>query len=280
MNTATPLLLLALTYIVTIAATGWHVFDRKRRTSIRTWLREHAAHSGVWLGFRVRWFTNLPLAAWRGTVAVSDSAVTKMQSHRRMLGICMVLFLAPVCLLTIFANFTHLRSYDDATLHRDPVVASLLDGEQLVPPAALPPAVFVTPEAGADRTELATASREWMLLDPDFRQRLLLVFRAMERHGYRMVLLEGYRSPERQQMLAQLGPHVTNAKAFQSYHQFGLAADSAFYRSGRLVISEKDPWAMEGYRLYGQYAESFGLVWGGRWQMRDFGHVELRRGRS
>jgi peptidoglycan L-alanyl-D-glutamate endopeptidase CwlK len=92
-----------------------------------------------------------------------------------------------------------------------------------------------------------------------------------------MVLLEGYRSPERQQMLANLGTHVTNAKAFQSYHQFGLAADSAFYRDGKLIISERDAWAMEGYRLYGEYAESVGLVWGGRWQMRDLGHVELRR---
>jgi peptidoglycan L-alanyl-D-glutamate endopeptidase CwlK len=34
---------------------------------------------------------------------------------------------------------------------------------------------------------------------------------------------------------------------------------------------------MEGYRLYGEYAESVGLVWGGRWKMMDFGHVELRK---
>jgi peptidoglycan L-alanyl-D-glutamate endopeptidase CwlK len=34
---------------------------------------------------------------------------------------------------------------------------------------------------------------------------------------------------------------------------------------------------MEGYRLFGEYAESVGLVWGGRWKMMDFGHVELRK---
>jgi hypothetical protein len=45
---------------------------------------------------------------------------------------------------------------------------------------------------------------------------------------------------------------VTNAKAFQSYHQFGLAADCAFLRDGKLVISEKDPWAMRGYQFYGR----------------------------
>lgn len=74
-----------------------------------------------------------------------------------------------------------------------------------------------------------------------------------------------------------MGSNVTQATAFQSYHQYGLAADSAFFRDGKLVISEKDPWAMRGYALYGQAAESVGLVWGGRWKMMDLGHVELRR---
>ena len=49
-----------------------------------------------------------------------------------------------------------------------------------------------------------------------------------------------------------------------------------FLRDGKLVISEKDPWAMRGYELYGQVAESVGLTWGGRWKMMDFGHTELR----
>jgi peptidoglycan L-alanyl-D-glutamate endopeptidase CwlK len=92
-----------------------------------------------------------------------------------------------------------------------------------------------------------------------------------------MALLEGYRSPERQNRLAQMGGNVTNAAAFQSYHQYGLAADNAFLRDGKLVISEKDPWAMRGYQLYGQTAEQVGLTWGGRWKMMDLGHVEYHK---
>jgi peptidoglycan L-alanyl-D-glutamate endopeptidase CwlK len=158
------------------------------------------------------------------------------------------------------------------------LVAKLLQGEELVPPPALPPEVFVTAEVQLARPMLASADRKWELLDPDFRQRLLLVFKVMkEQHGYELALLEGYRSPERQAMLQAMGPHVTNAGAFQSYHQYGLAADVAFYREGRLVISEKDAWAMRGYQLYGEVAESVGLTWGGQWRMRDYGHVELRR---
>jgi len=96
-----------------------------------------------------------------------------------------------------------------------------------------------------------------------------------ERHGYDMALIEGWRSPERQAELATQGSAVTNAGAWQSYHQYGLAADCAFYRDGKLVISEKDPWAMRGYRLYGEIAQAAGLIWGGNWKMLDLGHVEL-----
>jgi peptidoglycan L-alanyl-D-glutamate endopeptidase CwlK len=156
-------------------------------------------------------------------------------------------------------------------------VAALLKGEHLSPPTALPPLAFSTPEVELVRPMLADASRNWGLLHPEFSQRLLLAFRIMkEKYGYQMALLEGYRSPARQDTLAKMGNQVTNARAWQSWHQYGLAADCAFWRDGRLVISEKDPWAMRGYQLYGQVAESLGLTWGGRWTMMDFGHTELR----
>ncbi|MFP5392149.1 MAG: M15 family metallopeptidase [Gammaproteobacteria bacterium] len=159
----------------------------------------------------------------------------------------------------------------------DSHIAELLRGEQLVPPAALPPLVFTTEEVLQVRPMLVDASRNWTQMNPDFSQRLLVIFKIMkDKYGYDMALLEGYRSPERQNRLASMGASVTNAKAFQSYHQYGLAADCAFLRDGKLVISEKDPWAMRGYQLYGEVAESVGLTWGGRWKMMDFGHTELR----
>jgi peptidoglycan L-alanyl-D-glutamate endopeptidase CwlK len=174
-----------------------------------------------------------------------------------------------------------LGGYDDTvTANRvDPQILALLQGEQLVPPPPLPPEVFTTVEAEAAHPMIGSASREWGALDADFRQRLLLVYKLMrERYGYEMVLIEGYRSPERQEQLLARGPQVTRAGAYRSYHQFGLAADSAFYRGGQLVISERDPWAMRGYQLYGEVAESVGLHWGGRWSgLPDLGHVELQR---
>ncbi|MED5618028.1 M15 family metallopeptidase [Ideonella sp. BN130291] len=195
-------------------------------------------------------------------------------------GALLTALAAPSILALWLGTDRWLQGYDEATQRRiDPHIATLLQGEQLVPPSPLPPEVFSTREVEAERPLLASASREWSALDADFRQRLLLVFKLMrEKHGYELALLEGYRSPERQELLRSRGAHVTQAGAFQSYHQFGLAADCAFYRDGKLVISEKDPWAKRGYELMGEVAESVGLGWGGRWtSIVDLGHLELRR---
>lgn len=170
--------------------------------------------------------------------------------------------------------------FDFSEDHRmaDRQIAVLLEGEQLVPPPPLPPEAFTTREVEMVRPDVIHASRNWSLLDREFTQRLLVAFKLMkERHGYDMVLIEGYRSPERQARLFDQGAHVTQVGANMSYHQHGLAADSAFFRDGKVVISERDPWAMRGYQLYGEIAEQVGLTWGGRWKMLDYGHVELRR---
>ncbi len=189
--------------------------------------------------------------------------------------------LALICLPPLVALLsgatTRLGGFETSTRAVNTQVAGILEGELLVPPPALPPMVFATIEVEQERPMIVSASRDWTLIRPEFAQRLLKTFKIMkEEHGYDMAILEGYRSPERQNTLAKMGSSVTNAAAFQSWHQYGLAADCAFVRNGKIVISEKDPWAMRGYQLYGQVAESQGLTWGGRWKMMDFGHTELR----
>ncbi|MBS1140775.1 MAG: hypothetical protein H6R13_2228 [Proteobacteria bacterium] len=191
------------------------------------------------------------------------------------LGALLLLLLPSVLAFVIHRPAVFDFSEINATGDRQ--IAVLLNGEQLVPPPTLPPEMFTTKEVEMLRPDAVYASRNWALLQPDFVQRLLVVFKLMkERHGYEMVLIEGYRSPERQAQLFAQGPHVTQAGANMSYHQHGLAADSAFLRNGQVVISEKDPWAMRGYQLYGEIAEQVGFAWGGRWKMLDYGHVELR----
>lgn len=216
-----------------------------------------------------------------GTAGVLRSGMNASRDwvgrYRWQVAIGLTVVMLP-SLFAFFMRHNHTFVYSTQTAGPDRRIQALLEGERLAPPAPLPPDAFTTREVELVRPKLGGASRNWDLLDADFRQRLLLAYRIMrEQHGYEMALIEGYRSPERQEELAGMGTHVTNAGAFQSYHQYGLAADSAFFRDGKIVISEKDPWAMRGYELFGETAELVGLTWGGRWKMMDFGHVELRR---
>jgi len=220
--------------------------------------------------------------AQQGLAQAGDAALGgKRWLQRHWLGVTIAgaLLVAPPLVVFSLRGWHTLDAYDDTSIAQpDSVVAALLQGEQLVPPPPLPPEVFTTAEVESVRPQLGSADRRWDLLDADFRQRLLLAYRLMrEEHGYDMVLIEGYRSPERQTQLASLGAQVTNAAAWQSYHQHGLAADSAFMRAGKLVISERDAWAARGYELYGEVAQRVGLTWGGHWQNADLGHVELRK---
>jgi peptidoglycan L-alanyl-D-glutamate endopeptidase CwlK len=199
-----------------------------------------------------------------------------VRRHALLFGAGAGLVAVPTLLALFLSHPGMLPGYQPDVVAPDQQIAALLQGEQLAPPVAPPPLAFTTLEVEQVRPMLVDASRNWTQLNADFAQRLLLAFKIMkEKHGYEMALLEGYRSPARQNLLASMGSQVTNAGAFQSWHQYGLAADCAFWRDGKLVISEKDPWAMRGYRLYGETAEAVGLRWGGRWAMMDFGHVEL-----
>lgn len=237
----------------------------------------------------IRWGRQMA-GAHRGAGRAAMRSARRHQVHatntthwlrRHMVSLSIGLALLALPPLVVFSlRMPHtLAGYDDtAGSSPEGRIAVLLQGEQLVPPPALPPEVFTTAEVETVRPQLGSADRRWEMLDADFRQRLLRVYRLMrEEHGYDMALIEGHRSPERQQLLASLGAHVTNAAAWQSYHQHGLAADSAFLREGKLVITERDPWAAKGYELYGEAAQRVGLTWGGRWQNADLGHVELRK---
>ena len=211
-----------------------------------------------------------------GRASAGEVGAFLRQHYVLCLGGTALICIPPLLALLMITRNT-LSGFETSTREVNTQVADLLQGEQLVPPPPLPPLVFASAEVALERPMLVSASRDWALMDATYAQRLLMAFKIMkEKHGYDMAILEGYRSPERQNALAAMGPNVTNAAAFQSWHQYGLAADCAFLRDGKLVISEKDPWAMRGYQLYGEVAESLGLTWGGRWKMMDFGHTELR----
>ncbi|MFL6675070.1 MAG: M15 family metallopeptidase [Massilia sp.] len=271
------LIFLALLYFCVACSLIWLAFFPAGRDAVLHLLLAARAQLGQ---RRVRWQVDsgLQAATLRRDLRQRARALVRfVRRHWVAFAIGVPMVAIPSLLAFVMSKPDMLPGYEQGEMLPDAQVAALLKGEQLVAPSALPPLAFTTREVELVRPMLVDASRNWGLLNPDFNQRLLLAFKIMkEKYGYEMALLEGYRSPARQDLLAKMGSQVTNARAFQSWHQYGLAADCAFWRDGRLVISEKDPWAMRGYQLYGQVAESLGLTWGGRWTMMDFGHTELR----
>lgn len=151
------------------------------------------------------------------------------------------------------------------------VVSAVLGEAALLPPPVLPPAAFVG-EAGAD---LVSADRDWSKLDPDFLRLVVRLIERLRHRGHVMTLVEGYRSPARQDHLAASGAGLTRAVGLASRHQYGLAVDLLPLIDGRPVFDEQVPGAAAAFRALGEEAEALGLVWGGRWSFRDLGHVEV-----
>jgi len=195
-----------------------------------------------------------------------------MLRHQRLLALGMLIVLVSIA-VTLALGGRHWLERPRATEIEYSAKARLaFVDENLVPPPPLPPSIFL----GSDRPSLESADRDWSKLQPAFRQTLLTLLARLSARGYEFVLLEGYRSPERQESLAAQGAHITQARAYESRHQYGMAADLAPIRNGVLLFNFEDAWAKTAYLEFGREAGLMGLVWGGGWKLQDYGHIELR----
>lgn len=75
-------------------------------------------------------------------------------------------------------------------------------------------------------------------LAPFFREKLLLAMKECKDRGFNVEIFEGWRSPDRQDWLweqgrVRPGKIITGAKAWQSWHQYGLAVDMVAKVKGR-----------------------------------------------
>ena len=244
----------------------------------------------VWVGWRFFYVAPVRLDMSAGTVAVAiatdnsvpeilqtaskESPNERLTLHKRWHWVKWVLLAILTVLLMVggtlrLAGYHVLQALKVSTEANKQIELALTE-EKLVPPPAPPPSIFLQSE----KPELAGVDRDWSKLDQNFVQVVLRLMNNMQARGYGLVLVEGYRSPERQDQLAQSGRNVTQARGGQSKHQYGLAVDLAPMQDGHVVLSEQDPWALAAYQAMGEEAEKLGLTWGGRWTFRDYGHVE------
>jgi peptidoglycan L-alanyl-D-glutamate endopeptidase CwlK len=99
----------------------------------------------------------------------------------------------------------------------------------------------------------------------------------MEMFGLPMRMTEGYRSGVRQNELyaqgrTKFGKIVTNAKAGESLHNYGVAADFVFRKQG--YDATNDQWL-----AFASVAERHGFEWGGAWnEFVDRPHIQMMKG--
>lgn len=100
--------------------------------------------------------------------------------------------------------------------------------------------------------------------------------------GVHPVIVQTLRTFEESDLLYQKGrtrpgPKVTNAKAGQSYHNYGLAIDLCLQVNGKLVWEVNDNW-----RIMINAFKKRGWAWGGDWKgsLKDYPHVEKTFGHN
>lgn len=102
--------------------------------------------------------------------------------------------------------------------------------------------------------DIDVVERSIETLHPVMRSPVRMLQLALHEQGSKLRLFETYRSPERQAAL--LFRRTTKAQAWQSPHQYGLAAD--------FVWHDGDGWSWERvegrYELLGRLAASVGLA--------------------
>lgn len=117
---------------------------------------------------------------------------------------------------------------------------------------------------------LSTASRisseKIKTLVPAFRQRVLDWVADCRSVGLQPYIYEGVRTSARQNELYAIGrtvqrgkPKVTNAKAGQSMHQYGLAIDFVPLKPAKAEGMWEADWSDKAYAAYHSLAVQFGL---------------------
>lgn len=118
---------------------------------------------------------------------------------------------------------------------------------------------------------------------PMVREKALETIRRAYAEGIFVRITEGYRSHARQNELyaqgrTKPGKIVTNARAGQSYHNYGLAVDYVLLSPD----GKKALWQVNSdWRRVAAIAKSLGFEWGGDWQsFKDYPHLQMTDGLS
>ena len=133
-------------------------------------------------------------------------------------------------------------------------------------------------------------------MHPDFVKKLEEVIERIGAEGLPFTLAETYRSPARSDHIYYQWPEGSKAKAWESPHNFGIAADfhfikNEFWSKRHTFYGPYGRWAKKGgltahelnlWRSLGRVVrETGGLEWGGNWRsFKDYPHIQLASWRT
>jgi peptidoglycan L-alanyl-D-glutamate endopeptidase CwlK len=109
-------------------------------------------------------------------------------------------------------------------------------------------------------------------LDPKIINKIRELHTLAKKQGLDFKVIEGYRSQARQDELYAQGRTKPGKKVTwtrNSKHTSGKAFDIMVLKNG------KGTWDIEDYIKIGKLGKSLGLVWGGDFKGKDFGHFQL-----
>lgn len=121
---------------------------------------------------------------------------------------------------------------------------------------------------------------------PRVRELLLNQYKEINRRLPKHVRLRFshvYRSPEEQDLLFKQKPKVTNAKAWQSIHNYGLSFDIVIlYDKDKNGTFESVSWDVNdvNFKAVVKYFKSKGWEWGGDWKFVDPPHFQMTFGNT
>ncbi len=99
---------------------------------------------------------------------------------------------------------------------------------------------------------------------------ILAAYQLGEKEGIQVQVISGLRTYAQQNALyaqgrTTRGPIVTNAKAGQSWHNFGLAIDLGLFKGGKYLDDAAPRAADAFYKKLGALASTHGIEWAGNW---------------
>lgn len=156
-----------------------------------------------------------------------------------------------------------------------------LTASAIIKALKLEPSPSTAPTQFSARTN-KTLSTLLPAIRPDFITLLTSATKIASRHGLTVEAISGTRTyAEQDHLYAQgrtrPGSIVTNAKAGQSNHNFGVAIDLGLFRGSSYIDSTEPELASKVYAEIAANAPAK-LAWGGYWKIRDTPHFEYKHG--